>query len=238
MSIVRELPANFVLRAGGHKSIDDGACAMELASYLAGEEWFDHPKCVCPVISTFMRSWNDEISDCEERTKLLGPLVPKLIGTRGDATAELARAMLCVDWLIREWLPAWMLLTPALAEHAGKLRSLSPIQSWEDFDRALPLVNVAHDLSAAARAAARAAAWAAAMDAAMDAAWAAAMDAAMDAAWDAAWDAARAAARKKLTPTKERLQLSAVALVERMIAVGGTKGGWIRREGGVHFSCK
>jgi hypothetical protein len=48
---------------------------------------------------------------------------------------------------------------------------------------------------------------------AMDAAWAAARDAARDAAWNVAMDAAV----KKLETTKQELQQSAVALIERMI---------------------
>ena len=87
----------------------------------------------------------------------------------------------------------------------------------------------------AARAAALDAAWAAALnaagDAAMDAARAAAGDAARDAAcaaacaaaWnaarDAAGDAARAAAWAALAPTVPQLQISAIDLLERMIAV-------------------
>ena len=58
------------------------------------------------------------------------------------------------------------------------------------------------------------AAVAAARAAAVDAAWAAAVDAA----WDAAWDAARAAAVDALQPTVATLQLSALDLVDRMLA--------------------
>ncbi len=80
----------------------------------------------------------------------------------------------------------------------------------------------------AAWAAARAAAWDAAWDATGDAAWAAARDAAWDAAraaawaaaWDAAVDAAWDAARAALRPTVEALQVSALDLFDRMIAVG------------------
>ena len=49
------------------------------------------------------------------------------------------------------------------------------------------------------------------------AAWAAAWDAARAAAWAAAWAAAGDAAWKKIAPTVDELQRSAVALVERMI---------------------
>ena len=78
----------------------------------------------------------------------------------------------------------------------------------------------------AARAAAGDAAWAAAVNAARAAAWDAAWDAARvtagDAAWAAAVNAARAAmgdaARAALQPTVATLQLSALDLVDRMLA--------------------
>jgi hypothetical protein len=36
---------------------------MELASMLAGEPFSDHPQSVCPVIGTFLRTYNDAIDD-------------------------------------------------------------------------------------------------------------------------------------------------------------------------------
>lgn len=46
------------LKAGQHSSIDDGACLLEVVSYVAGEPWSDHPECVCPVLGAFGREWN------------------------------------------------------------------------------------------------------------------------------------------------------------------------------------
>ena len=236
-----------VLGSGEHSGPDDGFCVMEAAAYVAGEQWTDHPQCVCPVIASFLRSWNDSLRSDEERTRLLTPLITEIVGTRSTAETELARVMLCIDWACREWLPTWLDLVPSLAEHATVLRSCKPIQSWEDFDAIVSPMRRASESAAAAwdaawdaaRAAAWAAAWdaarAAARDAARDAAWAAARDAARAAAWAAAWDAARAAARdaawaaaraaagaaadKQLEPTVAAIQQSAVDLVRRMIAV-------------------
>jgi hypothetical protein len=101
------------------------------------------------------------------------------------------------DWYVRVFIPAWLVLTPSLAEHAKALESLAPIV---DDANATDVRKKLAAAGAAARAAARAAAW----DAARDAAW--------DAAWDAEWDAAWA----KLAPTVTALQASAVNLVERM----------------------
>ena len=47
------------LSKGKHTDPEDGACVMELASMLAGEPFTDHPASVCPVIGSFLRSYND-----------------------------------------------------------------------------------------------------------------------------------------------------------------------------------
>ena len=47
----------------GSDSPDEGACVMELASMLAGEEFSDQPVSVCPVIGAFLRKHNDSIDD-------------------------------------------------------------------------------------------------------------------------------------------------------------------------------
>jgi hypothetical protein len=199
-----------VLKNGGHGSRNNGLCAMEAVSWLAGEEHSDHPECVCPVIGAFMRQWNDDLPTDEDRNRLLLPLLPKILDTASTPEVRLARVMLIIDWFCREHLPAWLELSPALAGRAAELRAASPIQQWSDFDTITPIITATASEAAAAWAAARdaardaawdaarAAARAAARDAARDAARAAARDAARaaarDAAWAAAWDAARAAA--------------------------------------------
>ncbi len=47
------------LSRGTHKSPEEGACVMELASMLADEPFSDHPKSVCPLIAAFLRDYND-----------------------------------------------------------------------------------------------------------------------------------------------------------------------------------
>jgi hypothetical protein len=56
---------------------------MEFASFLAGERWSDHPSCTHPLLAQLARQVNDLISD-EGRQHLL-PLVPVVVGRRGDA---------------------------------------------------------------------------------------------------------------------------------------------------------
>ncbi|MGO9905847.1 MAG: hypothetical protein ACLP4R_06210 [Solirubrobacteraceae bacterium] len=51
------------LGKGKHSTPEEGACVMELASLLAGEPFTDHPASVCPVIGSFLRSYNDTIDD-------------------------------------------------------------------------------------------------------------------------------------------------------------------------------
>lgn len=62
-------------RAGGQ----DGACLMELASFLAGERWSDRPRCTNQHLARAARLSNDLIPD-EDRHKLLD-LLPRLMGT-------------------------------------------------------------------------------------------------------------------------------------------------------------
>jgi hypothetical protein len=183
------------LKTGGHKSREDGLCAMEAVAWLAGREHTDHPPCVCPVIGAFVRSWNDGLPSDEDRNCLLRPILPKLIGTKSDAATEQKRADLVFVWLARDAAPASLRL-------AGLADEAAAIETAKD-DAALYLaLKSAASYATAARTAAWNAAWNAAWDAARAAAWdaaweaarAAARDAARDAAWEAAWEAARAAA--------------------------------------------
>ena len=170
------------LNHGAHRSISDGMCAMEAAAYVAGEPWSDHPECVCPVLASFMRTWNDGLPSDADRTRLLLPLVPKLIGTRSTKAVEQRRATMAADWLIRTHTVAWLRLAKLDAQ-ADMLAELPEITDLNQCPSIQPTLNAIRKDAAAARAAA----------------------------WDAAWDALR--------KTTEELQASAVALIERMIAV-------------------
>ena len=118
-----ELPP---LGCGSHELLKDGACVMEAVAYVAGEPWSDWPECVCPVIGALLRRWNDDLPSDSERDRLLRPLVPRLVGSRADEDIEKARSWLAVDWLIREWLPAWLDLTPQLQTHGRAIRENVP----------------------------------------------------------------------------------------------------------------
>ncbi|MEU6723941.1 hypothetical protein ABZ917_09545 [Nonomuraea wenchangensis] len=71
-----------VLSRGRHRNPKRGACFMELASYLAGERWSDHPACTHPLLAALARLVNDNVND-ENRAALV-PLVPSIIGLTGD----------------------------------------------------------------------------------------------------------------------------------------------------------
>ena len=195
------------LDKGSHKPPNGNfaACVMEAVAYVSGEPWSDHPECACPVITAFLVNWNDALSDTD-RTRLLVPLIPKVVGTRGSAALANRRATMAVDWFIRVQTPAWLRLA-GLTTQAEKLEAFPEIVDFAKTPSIKPTLDAIRSDATAAGAAAGAAAGVAARAAARAAAW----DAAWDAAWAAAWDA--------LKDTTAALQLSAVDLVERMCAL-------------------
>lgn len=75
-------PAMPLLSRGKHRSPSKGACFMEMASYLAGERWSDHPSCTHPLLAGLARLVNDHTSDAARPR--LAPLIPSVIGITGD----------------------------------------------------------------------------------------------------------------------------------------------------------
>jgi hypothetical protein len=70
------------LSRGKHRQPRQGACFMELASFLAGERWSDHPGCTHPLLAALARLVNDSTSDAG-RGRLV-ELVPSVIGLTSD----------------------------------------------------------------------------------------------------------------------------------------------------------
>ncbi len=67
---------------------------MELASFLAGERWSDHPGCTHPLLATLARLVNDAVDDIGRRR--LAALVPSVIGlTSEDPHVEARIALRC-----------------------------------------------------------------------------------------------------------------------------------------------
>ncbi|WP_425955717.1 hypothetical protein [Xylanimonas sp. McL0601] len=71
-----------MLGRGKHRNPKKGACFMELASFLAGERWSDHPQCTHPLVAMLARAVNDLTSD--EARPQLAPLIPSVIGLTSD----------------------------------------------------------------------------------------------------------------------------------------------------------
>jgi hypothetical protein len=83
-----------LLSRGRHRNPRKGACFMEMASYLAGERWSDHPACTHPLLAGLARLVNDHTSD--EARPRLAPLIPSVIGLNGDDPRVDARiALVC-----------------------------------------------------------------------------------------------------------------------------------------------
>ena len=100
-----------VLSRGRHRNPRKGACFMEMASYLAGERWSDHPACTHPLLAALARLVNDFSSDAARNR--LAPLIPDTCvrvaesGVAGPAdavryAAEGAGAVLVGEALVRD----------------------------------------------------------------------------------------------------------------------------------------
>jgi hypothetical protein len=118
------------LRQGAH-SPDSTFCVMEAVAFVAGEKWSDAPECACPIISAFLRSWNDSMPTDADRDRLLKPLILRLVNTRNET----------------------------LEKQADSLESLPEITAFSQFPSIRGRIEAVRKDAAAAGAAAGAAAW-------------------------------------------------------------------------------
>ena len=135
----------FTFGKGSHPSRKDGMCIMEAVAYVAGEKHSDEPACACPVISDFLRSWNDGIPDDARRTELLSPFVWRLPGTKATPEIEQRRVEMCLDWLVRENAPMALELVPDLVQYAQSLRGLPEITAATVGDSVAEIDSAAWD---------------------------------------------------------------------------------------------
>ena len=70
------------LGRGRHRNPRRGACFMEMASYLAGERWSDHPRCTHSLLAALARLVNDNTPDADRQQ--LAPMIPSVIGLDSD----------------------------------------------------------------------------------------------------------------------------------------------------------
>jgi hypothetical protein len=103
------MPQVVRLERGRHRSPEEGACVLEVASMLAGGRFSDHPRSVCPVLAAYMRTLNDRLPD--DQRQQLYPLAAELVGTRGWLRERRRRAVRCARW-VAEMAPG-----PTLAPH-------------------------------------------------------------------------------------------------------------------------
>lgn len=127
---------DIVLKSGAHKSIEEGACIMEMVSYIANEPWSDHPQCACPILTEYAIRMNDKFTD-EDRQKLK-PLIPLLINTRLEDAAQIARKRFMMWRNVTVTYPLILDLIGA-KEYAEKLRtfentkeSMASAAAWLD----------------------------------------------------------------------------------------------------------
>ena len=100
-------------RSCGGDPLEQGVCLLEAVSYIAGEEFSDHPQCVSPVLGAYGRRLNDWLAD-EDRQKLK-PFIPQMIGTAAAAAAADA------------------VIVTAAAAAAAAVTKFSP-EYWERYD--------------------------------------------------------------------------------------------------------
>jgi len=220
------------LQKGNHEDLAAGACAMEAVAYIAGEPHSDRPDCACPVLSSFLRRWNDGLPDADRA--MLKPYIILLIGTKARMAVQIRRSSLAFDWLAREYTPAWLDVA-GLKKHADALRGAKKIVNAARQDDIGPvLAEVLRGSWEALEAVEADYEWVPAMAAARESGQEAARQAALTAVFadgghqrvhmvtlinDAVRNAVLAAPVDALAPVVKKLQASACRLLDRMIAV-------------------
>jgi hypothetical protein len=196
------MSSDYTLSYGTHARPEDGRCAMEWVSHLAGEPHSDEPACVSPVLRAMCIALNDGLE--HEPRQRLRPYLARTIGTADDGL-DTERGWMAMDWLIRVYTPAW-LQAAGLRDTAAALADLGQVGDGESLRGALGVLDAARREARAARArmfgVPHPTGWAASVAAGLagrEAAWACAGAAAWAAArvsiGDTAGDRARAATR-------------------------------------------
>jgi hypothetical protein len=227
---------DYTLAYGTHSTPEDGRCAMEWVSHLAGEPHSDAPTCVSPVLRAICITLNDGLPDAPRQR--LRPYLARTIGTAGDGLDE-ARAWMAMDWLVRTYTPRWLRLA-GLHTEADRLAGGAAVIDDASLQSSLGTLTDARQAARAARSDAFAAegrggrgpvsSWAAQVTTGRtgrDAAWACAGAAAGDAAAVAVRRlrdddvcgrlSSADMLRTALGPTLAQLADSALALLDRML---------------------
>lgn len=130
-----------VLDRGRHAYPEQGLNILEAVSVVSPNERFsDSPRTVSPVVSVFLRDWNDALED-DSRQKLK-PFIPRIAGSILTEDVEEFRAWLATDWLVRVQAPAW-LQAAGLAEFAEALIEQEPVVTPNNARAMQPLLDEA-----------------------------------------------------------------------------------------------
>ncbi|NIJ11027.1 hypothetical protein FHU38_001371 [Saccharomonospora amisosensis] len=107
-----------VLSKGANPTRTYRLCLQEAVAWFADEPHSDRPRCVSPVLSQVGRVLGDRLPDGKRQR--LKDFVPALVDTVDDGRDD-DRSRLAVDWLVREYAPAWLRLVPQLELAAESL---------------------------------------------------------------------------------------------------------------------
>ena len=133
----------------GQGNVADGTlCVMQAVDWLTTGKTSDAPECVSPVISAFMRRWNDALRTDADRKRLLIPLVPAMIGTRTTQADDHRRSYLAIDWSVRVSTPMWLRLAK-LDTHALALEVLPELDNHGAVRAARSTIHAARKAAAA-----------------------------------------------------------------------------------------
>ena len=169
MSASLALPdlSSIVVRHGSHEppeSLYDlaqvEACAMEHAylrwairegltvqQILAG--WTDHPDCTCPSLAAIVIRFNDRCGEGpgadERRSRVLGPILDLILGTKSSPVVERRRVWMATDWGLRVATPKLLRLTKSCAQWADRLAELPEITDERSLQAARNVAWVARD---------------------------------------------------------------------------------------------
>lgn len=127
MEKIADLINTLTISEGAHTSRKTGMCVMEAISYIAGEEFSEHPECACPVITAFMISFNDSLPDNASRDRWIKPLIPAIIGSRVfleaggiDSGVQYKRGMISGDAILRRLIPVVLEVATELHSTNGR----------------------------------------------------------------------------------------------------------------------
>jgi hypothetical protein len=146
------MSSEYWLAHGPHATPEDGRCAMEWVSYLAGEPHSDQPACVSPALRSFCVALNDGLP--RKTRQRLRSYLTRTIGTTHDGLDE-ERSWMAMDWMIRVYAPAWLDLA-GVTGAARELALLAPVQGVGNLAAASETLEAARrDTRAALKAARR-----------------------------------------------------------------------------------